>query len=170
MEPLKSLTCVYYLGMACGLWKKDEIIEWCDKAIETLDNPPIVLLDVSMMSKSKIDDIKRKLFEFCKIEDEEHFSKIVLSIIFEKLKNEQLSIERAIRVTTRLLVETGLSCDNEYYYLYSLDDSYDLAMNGVHYQLTEVERDFIIELGAYKEYIFEFKEMYYRVLKQEWVK
>ncbi|MFP7487895.1 protein kinase [Priestia filamentosa] len=170
MDLLTSLTGTYYLGIGCGLWSKEEVIEWCDKVIEAIDTPPIELLDVSMMSKSKVDDIERKLFELSRIEDEEHFVKIVLSIIFEKLQLEQLTVERAIRITSRLLSQRGFSWESEYYHLYSFDDSYDLATNGLQYQPAEVKKDFVNELGAYKEYISEFKEMYYTLLRQEWVK
>lgn len=170
MEGIKSLTGIYYLGIGCGLWNKVEVIEWCDKLIEVSDNPPIELLEVSMMSKSKINDLERKLFELCRVDNEEHYVKLLLSIILEKLHQEQLSLERAIRITSRLLVLTGLAWESEFYYLYSFDDSYDLAIDGIQFQLTEVQRDFIKELWVYKEYISEFKEMYYKVIKQEWIK
>ncbi|MEI5909660.1 protein kinase [Bacillus spongiae] len=171
MTYLKSLTGIYYLGIGCGIWSKDEVIEWCDRVIEAIDHPPIELIETSIMSKSKIDDIQGKLFELSKIEDEEHFVKMVLSIIFYKIQKEQLSIERAIRITSRLLVQTGLSWENKYRILYSIDDEYDLALGGIiQYQINEVEQEYIKELGVFKEYITEFTETYHKVLKQTWIK
>jgi hypothetical protein len=171
VDILKSLTSVYYLGIGCSLWSKDDVVGWCDMVIEAVDNPPIELLDVSMMSKSKIDDVQRKLFELCMIEDEEHIVKLVLAIIFEKIQQEQLSVEKAIRITSRLLVHTGLSWESEYYDLYSFDDSYDLAIDGVvQNQPDEIKQEFVEELRSFHKYLSEFKEMYYKVLKQEWVK
>ncbi|WP_046173590.1 hypothetical protein [Domibacillus indicus] len=168
MDFLKSLAGIYYLGIGCGVWNKDEVIEWCDRVIEAMDHPPVELLEVSMMSKSKLDDIERKLFELSAIEDEEHMAKVVLSIIHKKAELAQLPAERAIRITSRLLVHTGLSWESEYYGLYSFDDSYDLAVNGVIEKLpAEVEKDFIGELGAFQKYFKEFHELYDNVLKQE---
>jgi hypothetical protein len=66
--------------------------------IEAINNPPLELLEVSMMSKSKIVDIESKLFELCRIDDEEHYVKIVLSIIGEMLEQEHINIEKAIRI------------------------------------------------------------------------
>ncbi|WP_078554402.1 protein kinase [Bacillus alkalicellulosilyticus] len=171
MDYLKSLASIYYIGIGCGLCSKEEVIEWADMVIEAVDNPPIELLDISMMSKSKIDDVERKLFELCLIQDEENFVKLVLSLILEKIKQEQLPIGKAIRITTRLLVYTGLSWESEYYDLYSFDDSYDLAIGGVVQNLpAEVEQEFVEELGAFQKYFNEFKEMYYIVLRQETIK
>lgn len=168
MERLKMLTGIYYLGIGCGLWNKKEVIDWSDKVIEAIDNPPLELLEVSMMSKSKIDDIESKLFELSRIEDEEHYVKIVLSIIGEMLEQKHLNIEKAIRITSRLLVHTGMSWESRYYNLYSLDDSYDLAINGVHYDINEVEKEFIKELESFKKQIREFKELYSSVTRLEW--
>ncbi|MBM6616335.1 protein kinase [Bacillus suaedaesalsae] len=170
MEHLKSLTGIYYLGLGCGLWNKEEVIDWSDKVIVTIDNPPLELLEVSMMSKSKIDDIENKLFELSKIDDEEHSVQIVLSIIAEMLELKHITIERAIRSTSRLLVHTGLSWESRYYNLYSFDDSYDLACNGVHFEINEVEKEFINELEPFKKVISEFKELYFSVTRQEWAK
>lgn len=168
MERLKMLTGIYYLGIGCGLWNKKEVIDWSDKVIEAIDNPPLELLEVSIMSKSKIDDIESKLFELSRIEDEEHYVKIVLSIIGEMLEQKHLNIEKAIRITSRLLVHTGMSWESRYYNLYSLDDSYDLAINGVHYDINEVEKEFIKELESFKKQIREFKELYSSVTRLEW--
>jgi hypothetical protein len=49
-----------------------------------------------------------------------------------------------------------------------LDDSYDLAINGVHYDINEVEKEFIKELEPFKELIIEFKELYSSVTRLEW--
>ncbi|NRG48104.1 protein kinase [Bacillus sp. CRN 9] len=168
MERLKMLTGIYYVGIGCGLWNKKEVIDWSDKVIEVIDNPPLELLEVSMMSKSKIDDIESKLFELSRIEDEEHYVKIVLSIIGEMLEQKHLNIEKAIRITSRLLVHTGMSWESRYYNLYSLDDNYDLAINGVHYDINEVEKEFIKELESFKKQIREFKELYSSVTRLEW--
>ncbi|MBV7509543.1 hypothetical protein KW850_30875 [Bacillus sp. sid0103] len=70
MGNLKELTSIYYLGIGCGLWTKDEVIDWCDKVIEAIDSPPYELLEISMMSRSRIDDIDNKFFALSELVDE----------------------------------------------------------------------------------------------------
>lgn len=168
MDYLKVLTGIYYLGIGCGLWTKTEVIDWCDKVIEAIDSPPYEILEVSMMSKSKIDDIENKLFPLSELVDVEYSVNLVLSIIFEKLKLEKFSVEQAIRSTCRLLVHSGLYWESKYYDLYSFDDSYDLAKDGIYFTLTNVEEEFNVGLKKYSKYISEFKEMYIKVTNKEW--
>lgn len=85
MDLIRRLTRIYGLGICCGLWSKAEVIQWCDKLIEASDSPPYEIIEISLMSKAKIDDIEGKLFEFSSTVDEE-----------------------SIKCTTRLLVNRGL--------------------------------------------------------------
>lgn len=57
-------------------------------------------------------------------------------------------MKQALTCSTRLLVNRGLYWEEEYFDLYSLDDSYDLAQEGIHFN--------------------EFKDFYLQVTKQEW--
>jgi hypothetical protein len=167
LDNFKSLAGIYYLGIGCGIWEKVEVIDWCDKVIAAMDNPPYEIIEVSLMSKSKINDIENKLYELCEFVDDEYTVDINLAIMLEKLIQDKISLEQAIRTTTRMLVHTGLSWESMYYRLYSFDDSYDLAVDGI-FELTNVKAEFIDELMNYKEYINEFKKLYYNVTTIEW--
>lgn len=69
-------------------------------------------------------------------------------MIHEKLSRNELSIEESIKCTIRLLVNRGLYWEDEYHGLYSVDDSYELARNGVHFDLVEVVNTYIETLGV----------------------
>ena len=86
MDLIQRLTRIYGLGLCCGLWNKAEVIQWCDKLIEASDRPPYEIIEISLMSKAKIDDIEGKLFKFSSTVDEEYTVKLTLSVIHEKLK------------------------------------------------------------------------------------
>ncbi|ENQ3079274.1 protein kinase [Bacillus cereus] len=165
MDLVQKLTRIYGLGLCCGLWSK---IQWCDKLIEASDSPPYEIIEISLMSKAKIDDIEGKLFEFSSTVDEEYTIKLTLSVIHEKLKEHELKIEEAIKCTTRLLVNRGLYWEAEYFDLYSLDDSYDLAKDGVHFDLNGVINTYIETLGVYSKYFGGFEKLYFKVMKNEW--
>ncbi|WP_144569065.1 protein kinase [Bacillus pseudomycoides] len=168
MDCIQKLTSIYGLGLCCGLWSKEEVIQWCDKVIEVSDSPPYEIIEISLMSKEKIDDIEGKLFEFSRIVDEEYAVKLTLSVIHEKLVRNELMIEESIKSTTRLLVNRGLYWEDEYRDLYSVDDSYELAKNGDHFDLVEVVNIYIEMLGFYGEYFSEFENLYFKVMENKW--
>ncbi|HDR7860817.1 TPA: protein kinase [Bacillus toyonensis] len=170
MDLVRKLTRIYGLGLCCGLWNKAEVIQWCDKLIEASDSPPYEIIEISLMSKEKIDDIEGKLFEFSSTVDEECIIKLTLSVIYEKLKGHEMKIEEAIKCTTRLLVNRGVCWEAEYFDLYSLDDSYDLAKGGIHFEVSEVINAYIETLGVYSKYFSEFEKLHFKVMKNEWVR
>ncbi|PEW64538.1 protein kinase [Bacillus cereus] len=143
-------------------------MQWCDKLIEASENPPYELIEISLMSKAKIDDMEGKLFEFSSTVDEEYTVKLILSVIHEKLKEHELTIEESIKCTTRLLVNRGVHWEAEYFELYSLDDSYDLAKDGVHFDLIQVIHTYIEMLSIYSKYFSGFEKLYFKVMGNEW--
>ncbi|NDI37261.1 protein kinase [Chengkuizengella sediminis] len=170
MNNIQLLTGIYRLGSGCGLWSKEEIIKLCDMVIEANENIPYEIIEVSLMSKSKIDDIEGKLFELSHVIDEEYAVRSVLSVCNEKIKLDQIKIEDSIKCTTRLLVHTGLSLEKNYYDLYSMDDDYDLAKDGIRFNLTEVVDFYLEELDKYSKYFKEFKELYFKVIQKDWIR
>ncbi|PFK43288.1 protein kinase [Bacillus cereus] len=168
MDGVRKLTHIYGLVLCCGVWSKAEVIQWCDKLIEASDSPPYEIIEISLMSKAKIDDMERELFEFSSTIDEEWAVKVTLSIINEKLKENELTIEESMKCTTRLLVNKGLHWEDGYFDLYSLDDSYDLAKDGEHFDLNEVIHVYIEILDIYSERFTEFEMLYLKVMKKEW--
>lgn len=134
MEGFRTLTGVFSLGLSCGIFSKEMIIQWCDQAIEAKDNVPFEIIEVSLMSKSKIDDIENKLFE----------------------------------LTGHFEVEDP-SFESEYYSLYSIDDSYDCAKSGYHFDISDVIAEYLDLLDKYQMmYLEEFKNLYYLEMGIEW--
>ncbi|MGG1137954.1 protein kinase [Bacillus mycoides] len=168
MDFIQKLTFVYGLGLCCGLWSKEEVIQWCDKVLEISDSPPYEVIEISFMSKAKIDDIEGKLFKFSRTVNEEYTAKLALSVIHEKLARNKLTIEESIKCTTRLLINRGLYWEDEYYVLYNVDDSYELAKNGVHFDLVDVVNVYIEMLEVYSKYFCEFEKLYFKVMGNEW--
>ncbi|QIW21091.1 protein kinase [Bacillus thuringiensis] len=159
MDFIQNSTFVYGLGLCCGLWSKEEVIQWCDKVIEMSDSPPYEIIEISFMSKAKIDDIEGKLFKFSRTVNKEYTAKLALSVIHEKLVRNELTIEESIKCTTRLLINIGL---------YWEDDSYELAKNGVHFDLVDVVNVYIEILEVYSKYFCEFENLYFKVMGNEW--
>ncbi|CAH2466017.1 hypothetical protein IIQ_05212 [Bacillus cereus VD118] len=89
-------------------------------------------------------------------------------MIHEKLVRNELTIEESIKCTTRLLINIGLYWEDEYYDLYNVDDSYELAKNGVHFDLVDVVNVYIEMSEVYSKYFCEFENLYFKVMGNEW--
>lgn len=95
------------------------------------------------MSHSNVEDLANKLGEYHKELDEEYVVQIILSVICKKYIKNEFCIKDAIKCTYKLLVDTNLYFQDDYYDLYCLDDSYELAVSNVYGNLNEVEYEFM---------------------------
>jgi len=168
MNSLKLLAQVYKEGLAAGIFDKYYVIAWSDKVIGVLDEPPYEFIEISLMGEALINDIERKLIEFYKEIDINYVAKLVLAIIYQKLLIEEITIEKAIRTTAKLLLNTSLCFEEEFYGLYYCDDAYDLALEGVHHSLKEVIKVFKKTISVYHSHINDFQIAYKEVMGSEW--
>ncbi|MBH0358389.1 protein kinase [Bacillus toyonensis] len=168
MESYQKLAYLYALGLGCGLWNREDIISWCDRLIEANDSPPYEIIEISLMSTTRPVFIESALLSYSRTVDEKTSVNILLSVINEKLVEKKWNIKQAITCSTRLLVNRGLYWEEEYFDLYSLDDSYDLAHEGIHFNEEDVLFAYIDTLGAFCLHFNEFEDLYLKVMKQEW--
>ncbi|MES5929868.1 protein kinase [Bacillus cereus group sp. MG9] len=168
MESYQKLAHLYALGLGCGLWNREEVISWCDRLIETNDHPPYEIMEISLMSTAKMVCIESALLSYSRTVNEKTSVNILLSVINEKLNKKKWNVKRAITCSTRLLVNRGVYWEEEYFDLYSLDDSYELAKEGIHFDKEDVISAYIDTLGAFRVHFKEFEELYLKVMKQEW--
>lgn len=108
------------------------------------------------MSHSNVEDLANKLGEYNMELDEEYVVQIILSVICKKYIKAELCIKDAIKCTYKLLIDTNLYFQDDYYYLYGLDDSYELAVSNVYGDLNKVENEFMNAIRRYEVYYTKF--------------
>ena len=96
------------------------------------------------MSITKPAFIESILLSYSRAVDEKTSVSILLSTMNEKLVDKKWNVKQAITCSTRLLVNRGPYWEEEYFDLYSLDDSCDLAQKGIHFS----EKDVVLLLGT----------------------
>jgi len=170
MERLKVLAAVFNQGLGCGLLSVKDIIHWSDKVIQILDNPPYDFIELSMMSSAKIDDVEVKLYEFYRESeiDNQLVVNMLLPVIFQKLSTNELDIQKAVKSTIRLLIQTNFYSNQEYYELSRMDDAYDLAVDNVYGNLKQVTLEYEQAISKYQFYYLHFLELYKTVMNTEW--
>ena len=53
MDLLKQIE-IYRIAVLCGIYSKEELIEFLDKIIIELDNPPYEIIEVSLAVKGSV--------------------------------------------------------------------------------------------------------------------
>lgn len=168
MKSYQTLAHLYALGLGCGLWDREEVISWCDRLIEANDHPPYEIMEISLMSKAKLIYIESALLSYSRIVDEKYSVNILLSVLNEKLVAQKCNVKQALTCSTRLLVNRSVYWEEEYFDLYSLDDSYDIAQEGTHFNKEDVITAYIDTLGAFRVHFNEFEDLYLQAMKQKW--
>ncbi|EEM83740.1 hypothetical protein bthur0011_22200 [Bacillus thuringiensis serovar huazhongensis BGSC 4BD1] len=168
LKSYQTLSHLYALGLGWRLWNREDVISWCDRLIEATDYPPYEIIEISLMSKEKRIYIESALLSYSRIVDEKHSVNILLSVLNEKLVAQKWNVKQALTCSTRLLVNSGLYWDEEYFNLYSLDDSYDIVQKGLHFNKEDVISAYIDTLGAFRVHFNEFEDLYLQVMKQKW--
>jgi hypothetical protein len=93
---IKLMAEVYRLGISVDFLTVQEMIKWADNIIENLDKPPYEIIEFSLSSKEKHDDINLKLI------DSTLPPKILLALLNEYLNTTQ-DISKVIIVLDKLI-------------------------------------------------------------------
>lgn len=169
MDLLKFLTSIYHKGLSCGVFSVDEVILFCDRVIEISENPPIEIIEASLMRSKKIDDLETKLDEYHSSPYDELNVGIILSVINHKLSNKEIDFLGAVQCSSRILMHSGFCYESEYYTLYNIEDIYGLAEEQIYGDLEEIEVEFEKEISKYDEYYNVFKEYQNKAFSNKFV-
>ncbi|KQL50030.1 hypothetical protein AN963_10280 [Brevibacillus choshinensis] len=170
MNNMIQLSRVYQLALECGVLRKKDIINWCDRVIESRDTFPYEIIEVSLMASSETDSIIDKLTQigYGINYDDRYLVKLVLSIIQYKNQCCNLTLEEGIRCTEKLIVQTKLWDEYDFRSLYLLGDDYDLAKDCVMYSMQEITEKFSEEMAAFRQFSSDLMMIHQEVLGVEW--
>jgi hypothetical protein len=99
---IKLMAEVYRLGISVDFLTVQEMIKWADNIIENLDTPPYEIIELSLSSNEKYDDINLKLMMVNGEFDRNLPPKILLALLNEYLNKTQ-DISKVIIVLDKLI-------------------------------------------------------------------
>ncbi len=139
---IKVMAEVYRLGIAIGYFTVQDVIDWADALIESLEQPPDELIDISLSSNAKLIDVCSLLHSFYG----SPFNDSPLHIMLSMLSNEHTTSNNLAKVSAMLFelidfiqledCSKGIIIDLLY-----LSDAYYLAKQGIYGDLQAVEND-----------------------------
>ncbi|MEI5907078.1 hypothetical protein WAK64_08410 [Bacillus spongiae] len=151
---IKLTAEVYRLGISLGLLPKEEVIKWADKVIEQMDDPPYEIIEVSLSSKKKLEDIVFILMDVKGEFDNELPPKIILGLLKETLNMTQ-DMSNVINILDMLIEHLPHSCEWIETEIHYLSDGYYLAEQsiGEHKDILNDLRRFLNQFVDYTKYL-----------------
>lgn len=149
-EVIKEEAELYRLLLITGFAKCEEVVAWADKIIETTENPPDQVIEISITTK--INDIISMLGQIKGDYDFNAIFKKFLGTLFERLS---LDSAVAAKLAHKLYVFM-FECEHELppeieKMIYYFDDGFDLAVQGVYGNVNDLTSEFKAFLCKYRK-------------------
>lgn len=150
INKLDNIILIYKYGLDVDYYSIENVISICDTLIEKYDTVPYEIIEVALMSKDEKREIESKLDSILKYYDSIYATETLLGLVYLDLIKEKIEIGNAIKLSYKILFKTQACHEKTFYYLYSLDDSYELAINGNYFEVDTIKEEFIDEIKKYR--------------------
>ncbi len=127
---IKLTAEVYRLGISIGIFTVQEVIKWADNIIDTLENPPYEIIDLSLSSKLNIEEFMLKL-ELIKGDVEQGLPPKIILGLFNDYLNIQQNINDVITIMDKLIKHLPEDCEWMEMEIHYLSDGFYLAKNEI---------------------------------------
>lgn len=138
-------------GLASGLLKKEEIVDWADKIITKDEQPDIFFIDLALSSSKSRNDIIHYFNDYLNFENPVIKGRPLLGLLYKEYKNGQFNLEKTVRVLFGLKFETVFT-DTEEGFIYSIDNDFDLAQDNIYGSIENVRQKTEQFLAIYRDY------------------
>ncbi|EFU41001.1 hypothetical protein PVOR_15249 [Paenibacillus vortex V453] len=163
-KKLKISAAYYYLGLAIGLIKRDQVIDWADDCLEKYE-VPYELIELSLSQEKGLDEILSLLkLIYNKFELRTPLLIIHYEIRLKYLKNEITKDQLFSYISSLLIQGSAIGDDEETLKLLDIiEDRYYLASQGIYGNEEEVIESTLEELRIFEKAYSDFSEL----LKEE---
>lgn len=153
-EEFTPLLEVFRICLVNTILDKQQVIVWADKRIEQEAEPTYFLIELSLCGRSNVNDMV-SILNNCVGENKPQVAgRAVLGYLYQGYITNRLSLQKVVR-TIYWLALHGDFMQEEQSFMYGLDDEYELAAEGVHGTIAEVESQTLRFLIQYKDFHLE---------------
>lgn len=149
MDLLKQIE-IYEIAVLCGIYSKEELIEFLDKIIIELDDPPYEIIEASLAYNSNLQDALHILREYFygSNGDNSTINKQLLHIISEKYHANEITLDDSIYYLDNLMKEVNLDSETISTINYLSDGLY-LAKQSIYGDVETIKNGFIKFISEY---------------------
>ena len=138
-------------GLASGLLAKEDVVDWALKIIANDEQPDIFFIDLVLFNSKGVNDIIHYFSDYLNYENPVLTGRPLLGFLYKQFSSGQLTLEQTVGKLFRLKFE-ALFTDREESYIYSIDNDFDCAKEGIYGALEDVYADVSKFLGFYESY------------------
>ena len=109
----------------------DDVVRWADSEIESCEQPPIALVEISMGRSLPESNIIAYLSELITDPNDPGPMRVALGLLAAKIVDEDLQPESVIPIVYRLLHTEGLINDDPFVVFWSLESDLSLIRDGI---------------------------------------
>lgn len=155
---IKVTAEVFRLGILIDFYTVQDVIKWADNIIEHLDNPPYVVIEISLSSQEKPIDVCSKLKLFNEgLYTNDLPAKILLGLLNEYFLSTN-NVSEMFSMLFRLIDHLQLEESNKWIEveMYYLSDAFYLADQNIYGDLKEVAnnlKNYLSQFGDYAKYL-----------------
>jgi hypothetical protein len=151
MDTLKTDAESFKIGLIAGVYEVSDVIRWADSEIVRLDKPPLVLIDLAMMSKARGVEVINQLDLIPgEVDKTQAIQKFLGQMYFVLMEDSSKGFEFA-RGLYRLYVELDYKVAENFHFMAFMDDSYESAIHKIWGTEEEVYEEFLEFLKPFAE-------------------
>lgn len=157
MPSPKDITHTLHLiraGLASGLLSKEEVMVWADDIIIIDDEPDIFFIDLALSGSKSINDILHYFNAYLNYENPVIEGRPLLELLYNRFTSKQWTLEQTVGKLFSLKFEAVFS-GREENYIYSIENDFDCAKDGIYGSLESVNAEVDRFLTFYKDYTLE---------------
>jgi hypothetical protein len=145
MNDLRTQAEIFAVGLEFGLIDVSEVVVWADRNIESLDDPPLALLDVSMASRANNLDVANFLRQLTGEPNSDDLLRGIIRMVSDSLRTERRTPEEIARLLFLMALDETLPDGDLRKHAYGFDDAFDLAAAGY---IEESREELIVQMHA----------------------
>lgn len=131
---------IYRLGLFMGYFQVKNVIEWADKIIEKLDQPPYEILEISLSSNATLASVCSKLTDVKGECDEALPIQGILNLLNEELILTS-DVTEICTYMYRLVGQIPESCEDIERSIINLTDKWEMAVDGYYGNLEDARNE-----------------------------
>jgi hypothetical protein len=148
--PLAIKAALLCCGYKIGYYKDSDIESWAVRQIDTLDEPPLALIELMTVRDKYPIDVMNLLKSLGGVLTPSAMVDAQIGFLGLLYDSKRITVNRAIGGLFKLVHDAGVT-DEQQSMIYWLDDRYDLAVAGTYGTIEQVESELNSFMQPYRE-------------------
>jgi hypothetical protein len=149
MKPYAQEAEIKRLEFMTGLITVSDVIAWADSLIEQMDIPDSEIIDLSLAGHSNSYELISILSEMAIGSDRFAAMKTVFGKMYSVLSQDVSHARKYSSAIMDFVVENHYNLPDDFYFMYGIDDAFELAEIGIYGSVDEISKRFIEELKPF---------------------